>query len=184
MSDHDNLIQELATEYDEMTEYRDQRIQEFRAEAKRQEAALREDLEKSFALKIVTALNMGVKRSQLARPVLRTNDNEVWKKWVTLGGGTIRPKISSEQRTAERKAVTNARRDELMSALGLKFLAVRDFMGRGEFPHFEVLVDGSQVYLDMGTVWPVGNAGKTYHDLRVRKEEIKELGTYYEEDEK
>lgn len=182
------LMKMLREEYNKATLLKAQKKLEIRAKHKElQRIAEREEIEAvndvidaKVGELLVRVLATGAKRKDIWSKVFGTNDNDKWNRLVTLGGGEIRKKRTGEEIAQEIEAVSNARRDELLSLLNLEFTGIKDFMGRGEFPHFTVTLDGSEVYLDKGTVWPVGRAGQTYHDLRKCKDEIRELASFYE----
>lgn len=54
-----------------------------------------EDLK--LANMLVRALNSGLKRSEIWKPVFGTNDNDRWRRLVELGGGVTRAKRTGEE---------------------------------------------------------------------------------------
>lgn len=89
-------------------------IQERHRALAAEEAGLMEDvIDKRLGDMLVRALNSGLKRAEIWKPVFGTNDNDRWRRLVELGGGVTRAKRTGEEIKAEARA-------ELLS--GLRYL--------------------------------------------------------------
>lgn len=80
-------------------------IQERHRALAAEEARLMEDvIDKRLGDMLVRALNSGLKRAEIWKPVFGTNDNDRWRRLVELGGGETRAKRTGEEIKAEARA--------------------------------------------------------------------------------
>ena len=181
-----DLIEELALEYTELRNPHGAEIKKIQEEAQAKIDALLADVppleerEKRFAIKLVTARNAGYTREQLALPVLRTNSNKAWRKWVELGGGSIRTLRTGLEIREEFEAAARATEAELLE--GLTYLGyIRPWGDANEVMGHSFEIDGGdRFYLIEDVAMPYkDDAGLIYDWIRANKERVKLLAAHY-----
>lgn len=121
---NERLIVELAEDYLEMQaakeELRAEVKEKYRKLAKEELDERTEELERPFAVKLVTARKAGVRRYELELPVLRSKDGAKFRHFIELGGGEITAVKTASEKLKEVTAPTISWQ-ETIEGLGLAY---------------------------------------------------------------
>ena len=121
---NERLIVELAEDYLEMQaakeELRAEVKEKYRKLAKEELDERTEELERPFAVKLVTARKAGVRRYELELPVLRSKDGAKFRHFIELGGGEITAVKTASEKLKEVTAPTVSWQ-EMKDSLGLVY---------------------------------------------------------------
>lgn len=108
-----------------------------RKNAELEAEAMSDAVDMKLAGMLVRALESGLKRADIWKPVFGTNDNDRWRRLIELGGGEVRAKRTGEEIIAQAVASAEAEKRALFDRLGV----LEDFVNDRGFPSFRFEVD-------------------------------------------